>query len=284
MMSLEPYSFCFLRYVHDPLSAEFVNVGVVMWAPKSGFLGFQFASKYRRLSRFFHDFESGDYRQLVSRIATQFERLKLEIDSPAPGLPFGKEPEHARDLALRVVPHDDNALQWSLSAGGVTASPAAELESLYHEAIGRHYDKDSRPRRDDHAVFRQIYSGAFDVPGVKSVIRKHEVIAPLARHTFEHAWKNGVWNVYQALSFDLKKSDDIYEKAYRWDSRSRHLSAAEERPAIHLLLGGPEDSRLGKAYGKAKDILNGSMAIRLIEENEAADFAADLAVKVAAAV
>jgi len=282
-MPLEPYSFCFLRYVHDPLSAEFVNVGVVLWAPQSRYLGYQFASKYRRLSRFFQDFESGDYRHLVSRIATQFERLKLEIDSPAPGLPFEKEPEHARDLALRVIPHDDNALQWSSSSGGVTSSPAVELETLYREAIGRHYDT-AKPRRDDHVLFRQIYSRAFESPEVKSVITKHEVVAPLAQYTFEHAWKNGVWNVYQPLSFDLKKPDDIYEKAFRWDSRSRYLHAADEKPSIHLLLGTPEDSRLSRAYGKAKDILNGSNVVRLIEENEANDFAFDLVEKVKTAV
>ncbi|MBP6600902.1 MAG: DUF3037 domain-containing protein [Verrucomicrobiales bacterium] len=49
-MNLEPYSFCFLRYVHDPLSAEFVNVGVVLWAPQSRYLGYQFPLNYRRLS------------------------------------------------------------------------------------------------------------------------------------------------------------------------------------------------------------------------------------------
>lgn len=70
-------------------------------------------------------------------LATQFERLKLEIDSPAPDLPFEIVPGYSRDPALRVVPHDDNAHQWSLSAGGVTGSPAAELESHYAEAIGR---------------------------------------------------------------------------------------------------------------------------------------------------
>jgi hypothetical protein len=282
-MSLEPYSFCFLRYVHDPLSAEFANVGVVLWAPKSRYLGYRFTFRFRRLSRFFHDFDREDYRQLISRITTQFERLNLEIKSPEPGLPFD-QPEHARDLALRVIPHDDNALQWSRSAGGVTSSPEAELDALYQEAIARHYDAIAKPRRDDHVLFRQIYSQAFESPEVKSVIRKHEVVAPLAQHTFEHAWKNGDWNVYQPLSFDLKKSDDIYEKAYRWDSRSRHLHDAEEKPSIHLLLGAPEDPRLSRAYGKAKDILNGSKVVELIEEDAADHFAVELIERVKKAI
>lgn len=106
----------------------------------------------------------------------------------------------------------------------------------------------------------------------------------MAQHTFEHAWKNGVWNVYQPLSFDLKKSNDPYEKAYRWDSRSRHLCAAEEKPAIHLLLGAPEDFHLARAYGKAKEILGDSKVARLIEEDEASDFAQDLVAKVRKAV
>lgn len=82
----------------------------------------------------------------------------------------------------------------------------------------------------------------------------------------------------------MKKPDDIYEKAFRWDSRSRYLHAADEKPSLHLLLGTPEDSRLSRAYGKAKDILNGSNVVRLIEENEANDFAFDLAEKVKTAV
>ncbi|MCB1093193.1 MAG: DUF3037 domain-containing protein, partial [Verrucomicrobiae bacterium] len=53
-VSLEPYSFCFLRYVHEPLSGEFANVGVLLWAPQSRFLGFRASEKFRRLSRFFH--------------------------------------------------------------------------------------------------------------------------------------------------------------------------------------------------------------------------------------
>ena len=45
-MSLERYSFCFLRYVHEPLSGEFANVGVLLWAPQSRFLGFRASKKY----------------------------------------------------------------------------------------------------------------------------------------------------------------------------------------------------------------------------------------------
>ena len=43
-------------YVHEPLSGEFPNVGVLLWAPGARFLGFKASQKFRRLSHFLHGF------------------------------------------------------------------------------------------------------------------------------------------------------------------------------------------------------------------------------------
>jgi hypothetical protein len=277
-MSLERYSFCFLRYVHEPLSGEFANVGVLLWAPQSNFLGFRASPKYKRLSHFFHGFQPQDHRQLISRIDTQFRKLAADL-SDTQKLPFPEVPESARDLALKLIPHDDAALQWSLSGGGLTESPSAELETLFQEAVARHYDSADDARRDDGAIYKQSFSIAFESPVVKPLMEAHEVKTPLASHLFHQAWKNGVWNVYQTLSFDLIKAESIRNKALRWDSLTRFLAASDERPKIHLLLGEPSVEQL-KDYANAKDILGSSRLATLIEENEAADFARDLEVRV----
>ena len=281
-MSLERYSFCFLRYVHEPLSGEFANVGVLLWAPQSRFLGFKASKKYQRLSHFFHGFQQLDHRQLISRIDTQFQKLAAELAAPQADLPFPQAPESARDLALKVIPHDDAALQWSLSGGGLTASPAAELESLFHEAVGRHYDSVEEARRDDGAIYREVFSPAFESPVVKPHMSPHEVTAPLASHVFPQAWKNGVWNVYQAVSFDLKQAETIRNKAYRWESLTRFLAESPEHPMIHLLLGAPSGEQR-KDYAKAKEVLRSSRVVELVEEDEAADFARELEARVKAA-
>jgi Protein of unknown function (DUF3037) len=273
-MSPERYSFCFLRYVHEPLSGEFANVGVLLWAPESRFLGFMASQKYSRLSQFFHGFQHQDHRQLLARIDTQFQKLAKEL-ADAGKLPFSEEPESARELALRVIPHDDAALQWSLSSGGLTESPASELEGLFQEAVARHYDSADESRRDDGAVYREVFSRAFESPAVKERMVSHEVSAPLASHVFPQAWKNGVWNVYQPLSFDLKQGESIRNKALRWDSLTRILGASAEKPRIHLLLGVPSGEQR-KDYANAKDILASSRLATLIEEDEAADFAHSL--------
>jgi Protein of unknown function (DUF3037) len=281
-MSLERYSFCFLRYVHEPLSGEFANVGVLLWAPESKFLGFKASQKYSRLSQFFDGFHHQDYRHLISRIGTQFNKLATELADEGK-LPFTAEPESARDLALKVIPHDDAALQWSLSSGGLTDSPSVELEQLFDEAVSRHYESADDVRRDDQVVYREVFSRAFEAPFVKERIESHEVSAPLASHVFPQAWKNGVWNVYQPLSFDLKQGESIRNKALRWDSLTRILGASDEKPAIHLLLGAPLGEQK-KDYANAKDILASSRLVTLIEENEVADFARDLEERVRKAI
>ncbi|MES2995729.1 MAG: DUF3037 domain-containing protein [Verrucomicrobiota bacterium] len=279
-MKPELYSFCFLRYVHEPLSGEFANVGVLLWAPQSRFLGFRATQKFSRLSHFFHGFHSDDHRNLISRIETQFRKLADGLAHPQGALPFADAPASARDLALRVIPHDDVALQWSLSGGGLTANAEAELEMLFHESVGRHYESPEEARRDDGVVYREIYSKAFESPVVRSHIVEHEVISPHASHVFHQAWKNGVWNVYQTLSFDYKRSDNIKTKAYHWESLSRFLSQSPEHPQIHLLLAAPSDESNHPAYSKAKDVLHASQVVKIIEEDEAADFARDLEKKI----
>jgi (2Fe-2S) ferredoxin len=278
-MTLERYSFCFLRYVHEPLSGEFANVGVLLWAPQSRFLGFRASQKYRRLSHFFPGFQQQDHRQLIARIDTQFQKLAARLSDPQGELPFPESPESARDLALKVIPHDDAALQWSLSGGGLTESPTAELDTLFQEAVARHYDSVDEARRDDGVIYREIYSRAFESPIVKAHMSEHEVVAPLASHVFPQAWKNGVWNVYQPLSFDLKRGENIRHKAYHWESLTRFLAQSAETPKIHLLLGAPSGDQR-KDYEKAKDVLRSSNLVNLVEEDQAADFASDLAQRV----
>ncbi len=151
-MISEPYSFCFLRYVHEPLSGEFANVGVLLWAPGSRFLGFRASHKFRRLSGFFLGFQQQGYRNMIARIETQFEKLAVRLLDPQDTPPFKEAPKSARDLALQVIPHDDAALQWSLSGGGMAESPSQELEMLFQEAVSRHYDSVEEARRDDAAI------------------------------------------------------------------------------------------------------------------------------------
>jgi hypothetical protein len=75
--------------------------------------------------------------------------------------------------------------------------------------------------------------------------------------TFKHAYKNGQWNVYEPVSFDLADEDGIKRKAREWLG---HLAAVVDDGDVepfkpHFLVGAPTDARLNDAYQTAKEIL-----------------------------
>lgn len=283
-MSQERYSYCFLRYHHDLIGGEFANIGVLLWAPDSQYLGFRCSSRYSRLSKFFLDFESDDYRGLVSRLATQFDRLAEEYakDKYLPAII--EKPKSARDLAMMVIPEDEGAIRWSKSQGGITKSPEIELEVIFERFIVSKNVAIQSDRRDDKCVYDSVYKSVFEDSVIKPVIKPHKVESTLAEYHFNNAWKNGAWNVYETLSFDYADRDRLEGKAYKWDSQVRHLAEAQSPPKIHLLLGEPREEHRD-IYNKSKDILASSRCdtgVVLVEENEVADFTEDLRSKVVA--
>jgi hypothetical protein len=70
--------------------------------------------------------------------------------------------------------------------------------------------------------------------------------------TFEHAWKNGSWHVYEPVSLDLADRDGIMAKTHRWLG---HLAAvkdgAQDPLKLHFILGAPQDPALEPADQKA---------------------------------
>lgn len=281
-MSKHAYSYSFLRYHHDPISGEFGNVGIILWAPSIQFLGFRGCKKYRRLSQFFGKFASDDFSGLIKRLDTNFAKLAKEYADQAYLPTVIKEPKSARDLATMIIPEDDGALRWSPSHGGLSEHPEVELEAIFEQFISSKNESISSSRRDDKAVFETLYKKAFVQEDVKPFIQSHVVKSPLAGYEFHQAWKNGVWNVYEPLSFDYTDAERIDVKAFRWDSMARHLMESDDPPNIHLLLGNAKDEHR-RHFDKAKDILWSSRKVTLIEEDEANDFAQDLRGKILAA-
>ena len=283
---MEPYSYSFLRYHHEPLSGEFVNIGLLLWAPKSQYLGFQATENSTRLSQFFGGFDPSDYKSLIKRLDKGFQNLASEFSEQKAQLALEDRPESARDVATRVVPHDSAALRWSPSRGGLTKSPQVELANLYARHILHHSSlsaeqvaESAHETRDARTVYRQHFEQAFKQPLVSKLIRTHHVQTDLTDHLFPQAWKNGVWNVYETLSFDLVRPDTIRNKAHKYESLTRWIKEDQEINVTYLL-GKPSSNKA--AYDTARKLLKHSKA-SLIEEDEAKDFASELKSKVTAA-
>ncbi len=86
------YSFSILRYVHDPVTQEFVNVGVAVYSAEARYLRVSCSTHYGRISRLFCKIDGTRFRQLTRYVQDQINTLGEKLPSE---LPF--EPAQAID-------------------------------------------------------------------------------------------------------------------------------------------------------------------------------------------
>ena len=263
-----PYSFSILRYVHDPVTQEFVNIGVAVYSREAGFLRAKCATHYARITRMFAKIDGNRFRQLTIYLQEKISELGASLPS---ALPF--EPRLAiEDLLARVLPPDDSSVQFSHAGVGLSR----DLEQTLAELFERYVEQYTRTtvRRDDEDVWRTVFREPLDRRDVTAYLTPKQIVAPDYDYNFQHAWKNKVWHLYEPVSFDMVDSGSMVEKANRWVGRAISLSDSKEKFQIHLLLGEPEDSRLQATFVKAQNILQKMPGHKeLIRESEAEAFA-----------
>ncbi len=270
------YSFVVLRYVHDVMTGEFVNIGVALYAPGMKYIGGLCNTRYGRLTNLFGKGEvDGEYfRGLMRYLEARFEELG---DALRNELPLNGMPTDIMEIAKSILPPDDSSLQWSEPGGGQTDDPGKTLESLYDRLVARYENRQARSSRDDGEVWR-VFKKEFDSHHVSSRLRPKRITAPDDDYEFEHAWKNERWRMYEPLSFDLLDAESITGKANRWLGRMTNLSEAPEKFVLHVLLGEPSLEKMRPAYTKAENILNKMPVEKVfVREHEAPAFSLALA-------
>lgn len=264
------YTFSVLRYVHDPVTAEFVNIGVALYAPAVKYLNAICTSHYRRLSVVFEPIDGDHFREITRFLESRIELLGQKLNSE---LPFANPPGNIEAVLAQVLPADDSAIQFSTAGGGFTSDPEKTLNEMYVRYVERYVSKATRPSRDDEEVWK-VFRAPLERRQVIKYLRPKRIVAPDYDYEFTRARKNEVWHAYEPISFDLAETDSIKDKANRWLGRVTTLADSKEKFRLHLLLGSPRESKLQKAYVQAKNILNKMPdKPQFIEENDAEHFA-----------
>jgi len=102
------YRYSVLRYVHDPSTEEFLNIGVLLHSPEKGFLKFRGTSDTRRLSAAFAGIDLKYVRDALGKMAVAFEQRQ--------GATATQSIEKIRGS---VLPVDDSSFQWRHPAPGL---------------------------------------------------------------------------------------------------------------------------------------------------------------------
>ena len=173
----------------------------------------------------------------------------------------------ALSLARSVLPADDSSLQWSPIGSGLTIEPGQQLEALYLRLVGR-YDEKYQHRRTDAEVWRPV-SERLDRANLASKLSEKVIRGAVDELEFKHAWKNGIWHCYEALSFDLADVEGIKRKARQWTGHLSAVRDASEKFKPYFIVGAPSDRKLVSAYNDALAILrNGPVETEVFPEAE----------------
>jgi hypothetical protein len=124
-----PYTRIVLRYVHDVVTGEFANVGVVLFAPDQRFLRARFVSDYRRLHAIFGEIDEVHLQSIMEHLKRAFANLETRL---------GRDSRDIGELVHQVLPADDSSLQWSPIGGGVTDDLDGTLNHLFQRFVQRH--------------------------------------------------------------------------------------------------------------------------------------------------
>jgi hypothetical protein len=245
------YSYTMLRYMHDVLTGEFINVGIVVFVPSTGYVGYKTRLTMGRLKGAFPDIDRTAFVRSMRAVRRGLQRVAA-IEQNAGML---RTEGDAAAVARRAMPQNDSSLRWSDCGAGVTSDPDSTLERLFDRFVSK-YDTHARARRTDDDIWRPVRQ-KLEEHNLANRFQEKHIRGGLDDIVFRHAWKNGQWHVYEPLSFDLVDADGIKSKAREWLG---HLSAVvaggeTERFKPHFIVGAPSNPSLQDAYHKAIAIL-----------------------------
>lgn len=271
------YNYVTLRYVHDPVTEEFANVGVVLFAAEARQLKARFAHRYRRLNNMFLCIDQEHYRSQIRRISDRFEDIAQEIQE-------GLSSHNSNDLSAlvqRVLPKDDSSLQWSSGGGGFTESPETALNQLFERLVERYIEDNERVSRTDEEVGRP-FKNTLERKRVASFLEPKRISGTDYEYEFQFAWKNSIWHLYEPVSFDLMDPNRIREKANRWLGRGMALQDANEAFKIYFLLGEPRRDDTRHAFTNARHLLEKIPGNKqLVQEDRLETFSQEVAEEIA---
>lgn len=249
-----PYTYVLLRYRHDPLSGEFVNVGVVLHSFPARYLGARVRKTIGRLSKMFPDIDKSHLTMALQAIERSVLKLRQSLDDGL--LSSMSKPSDAATLAGQAMPPDDSSFVWGDLRSGITDDPERVLDKLYKRFVAV-YDEEGRVSRDDAAVWQPVRERLL-AKCLLDRLQPKTIISPVDEVDFDSAWKNGVWHCYQALSFDLASPDSIREKAARWSGHMLGASKSSEPIQPHFIVGAPANPDLFRHYLRAIELIKAS--------------------------
>ena len=232
---MKTYQYQLLRYMHDYLSGEFVNVGIVFFEPQTRFLRAAMLPRIQRVSDFFTDVDGRRLQSVLRHIENTVNQQGGALREQLDLVPLSS----IEQVTQKLIAPNDAAWQWDKVVKGLSMFPDTTFNSLYERLVLKYTDAIGPNKVSDDDVWRQTYKKYFDKYRLTSKLYPRAI--PTAHDTiqFDQTYQNGSLHCYQALTFDLERADTIKAKAYKWFGLLNELRTSPEPVYVHFLTTAP---------------------------------------------
>jgi hypothetical protein len=148
------YHFSVLRYVFDALTQEFVNIGVVVYAPEHRFIRAMCTTHYSRVSKMFGRIDGTSFRSVTRFIQDSIDVLNEKMER---GALFMNSEQKLASMLAKVLPEDDSAIRFVDGGVGITENPGQTLSMLFGRYVTK-YETASTPCAETMRM-SGVYSG-----------------------------------------------------------------------------------------------------------------------------
>ncbi len=270
---MKKYQYQIIRYMHDRVTNEFVNVGIVLYQPESKFLKAKTITKYGRISSFFGEVNGSfllkNLKQFEKEISAIHAQMNVEIGA------IHSDGLNLESVTFSVLPKDDSALYCTELKEGIDISGDAALTHIYNRLVGRYNKENPIKLQSDEDVWRKVYKEFFDSYDITPRLKPHSVQTENDTFDFERAWKNGSWHCFQTLNFNLKKDSIIKDKAYKWSAILDELDTTDESIHVYLLTTLP-NNETGEFVEKKLSQTHKNVVVSVVTETNIREVAKEI--------
>ncbi len=229
---MKSYQYQIIRYIHDRLTGEFVNVGIVMFAPNVNFFKAQVLTKSGRLSNLFQTGSNWTYYlSTLKTIQKQCSLIEKEIISNKISY------ESIAEITKQLIPTNDSAIYFSEIKTAIDIDLSCAFNDRFERLVNKYNKQTVRATSpSDITVWKTKYKKYFEEYGILDKFQQHRITTKHDTFDFDKTWKNGARHLYEPVSFDLKSVDAIREKVYNWVGKITELHSALEKEKLKLYL------------------------------------------------
>lgn len=269
------YTYCLVKYVHNPAAGEMLNIGVLLFSEESKQIVGKFEIYFDRLSSAFANFDGDHYRFVIRNLEYSISQLNERFK---PSL-FETEFKDIKGIFRSLVPDLGLSIQFGNVLAGITNNLENEAEHIFYRLITSQTPQKEKEKksRSDEEVWN-VFSKPLAERSVTKYLKPKEFKSSnLPDVKFERTIKNEKYHVLDPVTMDYAQADYIKTRAEKILGQASALEGHPEIGTLYLLLGAPKNASHKDTFIKAKNLLN-KIPIKkeLIEENEAEDFAEEI--------